>query len=84
LALALLATVLLAAVDELPVVVPTLRECVPPHALSTARAAIGKKNLTKRITKITPGRPGLFPETVQNSKTFAGRRMTHEAAMADR
>jgi hypothetical protein len=44
--LPLLATVLLPATEELFGLVPTLKERLPLHALSRARAAIGNKNLT--------------------------------------
>jgi hypothetical protein len=44
--LTLLATVLLPTAAALFVLVPTLRERVPLHALSTARAAIANENRT--------------------------------------
>jgi hypothetical protein len=44
--LTLLATVLLPTAAALFVLVPTLRERVPLHALSTARAAIDNENRT--------------------------------------
>jgi hypothetical protein len=44
--LPLLATVLLPTAEAVFVLAPTLRERLPLHALSTARAAIDNKNLT--------------------------------------